>query len=355
MPAHPRLTFPLCDNQRTVPILRRSALLTSALLLASLGAFGCHAQLPAPAGKPLSIDVAWRIEVLLRQKATLPPGSTVNVGTAQPSEFTGYDTVSVTVTTEGQTSKPITFLLSHDGKTLAQLTKWELPADPRALLSDAGRPARGGPETAPVLIVGFDDLECPFCARLHATIFPALTERYGDKVRIVYKDFPLDSIHPWAVHAAVDVNCLAAQSPTGYWSLVDTIHAHASRIGDGTPEEKDKAPTLVRADAELDRLTREQGEKSKADMPKLDACITKQDTTAVEASRKVADKLNLDSAPTLFINGDKIDGAVPAEFIFARIDNALSAAGVTPPPPYVAPAPPPPAATPAVTPAKPGK
>jgi protein-disulfide isomerase len=299
-------------------------------------------------GKPLSPDIAWRVEVLLRQKANLPPGSTVNVGAAQPSEFTGFDTVPVTVTTEGQTSKPITFLLSRDGKTLAQVTKWDLPADPRALVSDAGRPARGGPENAPVLIVGFDDLECPFCARLHATIFPALTERYGDMVRIVYKDFPLDSIHPWAMHASVDVNCLAAQSPAGYWSLVDTIHARASKIGEGTAEEKDKAPTLVRADAELDRLTREQGEKSKADMSKLDACIAKQDTTAVQASKKVADKLALDSAPTLFINGDKIDGAVPAEFIFARVDNALRVAGVTPPPPYVAPAP-----APATTTAKP--
>ncbi len=334
--------------------LRRSTLVFAALALASLGSFGCHAQVPplaAPA-KPLPADLSWRVEVLLRQKATLPPGSVVNVGPAQPSEFTGYDTVQVTVTNEGQTSKPITFLLSRDGKTLAQITKWDLPADPRSLVSDAGRPARGGPENAPVIIVGFDDLECPFCARLHATIFPALTARYGDLVRIVYKDFPLDSIHPWATRAAVDVNCLAAQSGPGYWSLVDTIHARASQIGEGTAEEKDKAPTLVRADAELDRLTREQGEKSKADMPKLDACIAKQDTTAVAASKKVADALNLDSAPTLFINGDKIDGALPAEFIFARVDQALRVAGVTPPPPYVAPAP---AATPAKTSSPPAK
>ena len=347
--ARPMLTFPLCDNQRTVLTLRRSTLLVAALLVSSLGSFGCHAQVP-PAGKPLSPDIAWRVEVLLRQKATLPPGSIVSVGPPQPSEFSGYDTVAVTVTTEGQTSKPISFLLSRDGKTLAQLTKWELPADPRNLVSGAGRPARGGPESAPVLIVGFDDLECPYCARFHTTLFPALTERYGDKVRIVYKDFPLE-MHPWAMRAAVDVNCMAAQSASGYWSLVDTIHARASKIGEGTAEEKDKAPTLVRADAELDRLTREQGEKSKADLPKLDACIAKQDTSGVEASRKVGSGLNLDSTPTLFINGDKIDGALPAEFIFARVDDALRVAGVTPPPPYVAPA----AAAPAKTPAPPAK
>ena len=97
------------------------------------------------------------------------------------------------------------------------------------------------------------------------------------------------------MRAAVDVNCLAAQSGTAYWNLVDYIHAHASKIGEGTAEEKDKAPTLARATAELDKLTREQAVKSKADLPKLDACIAKQDTTAIEASKKIGDALNLQS------------------------------------------------------------
>ena len=335
-----------------MPILRRSALLFAALILASAGSFGCHAQLPTgkpEVGQPLPAELARRIEVMVRQKAELPPGSTVQVGPAEASELSEYDTVKVTITSDGKTSRPIPFLLSKDGKTMGQFTKFDISADPRNLVSDAGRPARGGPETAPVIIVGFDDLECPFCARIHSTLFPALTERYGDKVRIVYKDFPLDSIHPWAMHAAVDVNCLGAQSPEGYWSLVDTIHAHASKIGEGTAEEKDKAPTLVRATAELDKLTREQAVKSKADLPKLDACIAKQDTTAIEASKKIGDALNLQSTPVLFINGAKIDGALPPAFIFGVVDEALRAEGVPPPPPYVVPAPPSPAPTPAPT------
>ena len=67
-------------------------------------------------------------------------------------------------------------------------------------------------------------------------------------------------------------------------------------------------------------------------MPKLEACLTKQDTAAIDASKKVGEALNIDSTPTLFINGDKIDGAVPLEFIYKVIDNALIAAGKTPPP-----------------------
>jgi protein-disulfide isomerase len=321
-----------------VPILRRSSLFFAATFLSLLG---CHAQVPAPvAGQPLPLPLARRVEVLLRQKAQLPPGSIINVSPATASDLPGFQNVSVTITNDGKTSKPISFLISTDGKTLAQFTKWDIPTDPRNMISDTGRPSRGGPEGAPVLIVGFDDLECPFCARIHATIFPALTQRYGDKVRIVYKDFPLDSIHPWAMRAAVDVNCLGAQSPTGYWSLVDYIHAHASEIGTGTTDDKDKEPTVARANAELDRLTREQATKSGADATQLDACLAKQDTAAIEVSKKLGTALTVDSTPVLFINGDKIDGALPAEFIFGIVDDALRAEGVTPPPPYVVPVPP---------------
>ena len=59
--------------------------------------------------------------------------------------------------------------------------------------------------------------------------FRRMLERYKDQVHIVYRDFPL-SQHPWAMHAAIDANCLAAQNPTGYWNFVDYVHAHASRV-----------------------------------------------------------------------------------------------------------------------------
>ena len=304
--------------------------------------------------------------MLLRQKATLPPGSMINISPAMPSDLPGYSKVSVTFTNEGKSSRPIDFLVSADGKTLAQFNKYDISADPRNLVSDAGRPARGGPANAPVVIVGFDDLECPFCARLHETIFPAITKRYGDKVHIVYKDFPLTEIHPWAMHAAVDVNCLGAQSATGYWNLVDSIHAHASDIGAAPaqpivalPEkpgsaDASKEKTLDRAQQQLDTLTREQGKFQKVDQAKLDACIAKQDTTGIQAEQKDAAPFDIESTPLLFINGDKIDGAVPIEFIDGVIDDALRAEGVTPPPPYIAPAAPAsqPAAKTSIPPAK---
>jgi protein-disulfide isomerase len=326
---------------------RRLALLVFAASLASLG---CHAQ-TAPssaadkivAGQPLPVSVQHRIEVLLRQKAELPPESTVAVGPAQPAEIPGFSTVAVTFSSDGKTSHPVNFLVSDDGKTVAQFIKYDISADPRTLVSSAGRPARGGPPTAPVTIVNFDDLECPFCARFHASIFPAITQRYGDKVRIVYEEFPLDNIHPWAMHAAVDVECMAAQSPTGYWNLVDYIHAHASDIGSdpaasGPAQPNKPQHSLDRADAQLDKLTRDQGTEQKVDEAKLNACIAKQDTSAIQASKQVGNTLNIDATPTFFINGAKYDGAVSLNFIFSQIDAALRAQNITPPPPYVGPA-----------------
>jgi protein-disulfide isomerase len=284
-----------------------------------------------------------RIEVLLRQKAQLPPESSINVGAVQPSEVPGYSTVAVTFSSDGKTSHPVDFLVSNDGKTVAQFIKYDISADPRAAVSPDGRPARGGPASAPVVFVNFDDLECPFCARFHQTIFPAITQRYGDKVRIVYKEFPLDNIHPWAMRAAVDVECMAAQSPTGYWNLVDYIHAHASDIGSdpaatGPAQPNKPQHSLERADAQLDKLTRDQGTEQKVDSAKLDACIAKQDTSAIQASKQLGDSLSIDATPTFFINGAKYDGAVSLGFVFAQIDAALRAENITPPPPYVAPA-----------------
>ncbi len=331
--------------------------LPSLVLTAAFASLGCHAQTASIVpGQPLAPATARRVEVLLRQKANLPPDSAVQISVPKASELPGYESLTVTFSNEGKVSKPINFLLSSDGKTLAQFNKFDISADPRSLVSADGRPARGGPLTAPVLIVGFDDLECPYCARLHESIFPAITARYGDKVHIVYKDFPLEQ-HPWAMRAAVDVNCLATASPTGYWSAVDYIHAHSSEIG-VDPKDAKAEKTLPRASDQLDQITRDQGAAQHVDATALDACIKKQDTSSIEVSRKLGTSLGVDSTPSLFINGAKIDGAVPISFIYQIIDDALRAENVPPPPPYVDPAKPPtpaPAATPgASTAAKPG-
>ncbi len=286
-------------------------------------AAGCHAQAPSGASGTLSPELARRVEVLIRSRSRVPADYDIEVGPRTKSDTPGYDQILVTFRGEGQ-MKQSPFLLSTDGKTLAQFSKFDISKDPKTLVSGDGRPARGGPASAPVLIVSFDDLECPYCAKMHAELFPALLDRYKNRVHIVYRDFPLD-MHPWAMRAAVDTNCVAAQSPTGYWNLVDYIHAHAAEMG-GTEK------SLAKANDMLDSLSRDEGARQKLNAPELNACLAKQDQTAIKESIKLGEGLNLDATPTLFINGEKIEGAEPIEDVYRIIDNALIASGQTPPP-----------------------
>ncbi len=310
-----------------------------------LAAVGCHAQTPVAGSSTLSPDLMRRVEVLIRSRSSVPPDYQIEIGPRTKSDVAGFDAIAVSFTNGGKSSKPVTFLLSSDGKTLAQFSKFDISQNPKDLVSGAGRPARGGAENAPVQIVVFDDLECPFCAKMHAQMFPAVLERYKGQVRVVYKDFPLDQ-HPWAMRAAIDSSCLGAQSTTGYWNLVDYIHAHAGELGGD-----DKS--LAKANEALDTLTRDEGKRQKVDEATLNACVTKQDATAVKSSIKLGEALGVDSTPALFINGEKLDGAVPMEYVYRMIDGALTAEGQTPP--AAAPAPVAPTKTSANSPAdKPG-
>ena len=261
---------------------------------------------------------------MIRSRSDVPANYEFHIESLSKSDIPGYDTVTVDFSTEGKSSRPIPFLLSKDGKTLAQFSKFDISKDLRTSVSGVDRPARGGALDAPVLIVGFDDLECPFCARMNAQLFPAILDRYKDQVRIVYRDFPLDQ-HPWALRAAVDTNCVGAQSGTGYWNLVDYIHAHADEVG-GTEK------TVAKANEMLDKLATDEGKKQKVNEAALSACIAKQDTTGIKASMKDAEALGVSATPALFINGEKIEGAQPLEYVYRMIDGALVAAGKTPPP-----------------------
>jgi protein-disulfide isomerase len=297
--------------------------LRSLIFALTLTGLGCHAQVPA--GDKLSPELARRIEILIRQRSNVSPEYTILVGTKTKSNVPGYEQVDVTFSDGEKSSKPVPFLISADGKTLAQFSTYDISQDPKTKVSEAGRPARGGPEHAPVTIVEFDDLECPYCSKMHAQLFPALLDRYKNQVRIVYRDFPL-SQHPWAMRAAVDSNCLAEESGTGYWNMVDYVHLHADELGG---DQK----SLTKANDALDTITLDEGKRQKVDVAKLAACVKKQDESPVKDSMKVAEGLGVSATPALFINGEKLEGAVPMEWVYRMIDSALTAEGVTPPPP----------------------
>lgn len=282
---------------------------------------GCKAQ-----DSPLNPKVDRRIEILVRSQLNVPQDWRVDVGPRSKSDIAGYDAVPITFTssTDANKKQTLNFLISRDGNTLARLSKWDISKDPSEMISTDSRPVRGNPQ-AKVTIINFDDLECPYCARMHAQLFPDTINRYKDQIKVVYKDYPLIEIHPWALRAAIDANCIAIQNPTAYWNYVDYLHTHGDDI---TGPDRDP----VKSAAALDKIARDEGQRSKLDTEKLNACLTKQDDSVVRASLKEGDALGVDGTPTLFINGERLSGALPESQVWLSIDRALKAEGITPPP-----------------------
>ncbi|MBZ5532316.1 MAG: DsbA family protein [Acidobacteriia bacterium] len=280
-------------------------------LLVLLGA-GCKAQNPGS----LSPEVSRRIQTEIRARYSVPQQITIALSEPKPSDIPGYDTLQITFTGG---SKPATldFLLAKDRKTVARMEKIDISQDLMSRIDVKGRPIRGKAD-AKVTIVNFDDFQCPFCSRMHATLFPGLLEAYGGQVRFIYKDYPLVEIHPWAMHAAVNANCLGDQSNDAYWTYADSIHA---------AQQEFRGKNLAEAIVTLDKSAKDQGVKYKLDAAKLDACVKKQDESGVRASMAEAEKLGVDSTPTLFINGEKVSGAVPFEDMRAILDRALAENG----------------------------
>ena len=299
-------------------MLRRFLLIPfrRSLLILLLVCLGCVAQSASP-------DVVRKIEHQVRSFYTIPADIKVTVGAiTASSDMPGYDAVSVNIDGGEGKSKDYKFLLSKDRATMLRVTKFDLNKDPFAdvmsRIDVTGRPSRGA-KSAKVVVVDFDDFECPFCSRMHATLFPEIIKEYGDRVTIIYKDDPLSEIHPWAIHAAVDANCLAAQSADAYWDFADYVHANKREV------DAEKTPA-ARFDA-IDKITVLQGQKHNLDVAKLQSCVKAQKEDAVRASMKEADDLGVNGTPALFINGQKIDGAVPIGELRAALDVALRDAG----------------------------
>ena len=288
-----------------------------AFLVLLLICLGCSAQ-PTPSAP---LDVVRLLERQVRSTYSVPAEVKVVIGPLRSSDFPNYEALTITFDDSGK-KKDYDFLLAKDRKTLLRMTKIDLTKDPYAevmkKIDVTGRPTRGA-KGAKVVAVNYDDFQCPFCSRMHSTLFPTLLKEYGDRVVFIYKDYPLEEIHPWAIHAAVDANCLAAQNADAYWDFADYVH--------GNQKEINAAKGLDGQYADLDKLTTLQGQKHNLDAAKLQACVKAKDDKEVRASLREGDKVGVSATPAMFVNGQKIDGAVPIEDVRAALDSALRDVG----------------------------
>jgi protein-disulfide isomerase len=168
-----------------------------------------------------------------------------------------------------------------------------------------------GPAHAPVTIVEYADLECPMCGRLHEFFEKDLLPKYGHKVRVIFKEFPLVKIHDWALTAAVANQCVydikreayapyrslifQNQSATNATNVRDNLLGYADQVG-------------------VDRV-------------RLAGCLdSKASLQRVDEGTREAKQLEISSTPTCFINGRMLVGYPSAEAYYSAVDAALKEA-----------------------------
>ncbi len=175
----------------------------------------------------------------------------------------------------------------------------------------ADMPFRGTAD-APVTIVEFSDFQCPYCARATDTMHK-LIEKHADSVRLVYLQFPLESIHPWARGASIASLCAANQSSDAFWTLHDKYFEDQAELSVDNIVERSQA---YLADAGLN-------------MNQWNACAADRESEAYQAASSLVDatlqmgiKHGVNSTPVFFVNGQLISGAQPLETFEAAILNA---------------------------------
>ncbi len=171
---------------------------------------------------------------------------------------------------------------------------------PRVEVSPDDDPTLGPPE-APVTIIEFSDFQCPYCARIQSAL-KELLRRYPKEVRLVFRDFPIEEIHPQALKAAEAAQCAGDQGK--FWPYHDLLFSNRHKLS-------------------IEAL-KGYARKLDLELTQFDQCLS-QDKYQEEVRRDMRDglKSGVNSTPTFFINGRLISGAVPLEELEAVIAEEL--------------------------------
>jgi protein-disulfide isomerase len=187
----------------------------------------------------------------------------------------------------------------------------KVAANPQAAPTQAFRrfavPTEGfpsiGPDDAPITIVEFSDFQCPYCERWRQQVFEPLLAAYPGKIRIVYRNLPLTSIHPQAMPAAEAAQC--ANEQNAFWQYHDKLFENYNALSD--------------------ELYRQIATDLGLNMDSFEAClITNKYQEAIKADMNFAFNLGVQSTPTFFINGIPVIGAQPLAKFTEVIDKELA-------------------------------
>jgi protein-disulfide isomerase len=249
----------------------------------------------------------------LRETFKVPDSIKLTLGGFHASQVADFQEAAFT-SDNGKAKQEGSVLLAKDGQhaILGRLYVLDVDLRKQALhnISLRNGPSQG-PANAPVTIVEYADLQCPTCATLHQFFETQLLPRYGDKVRVVFKEFPLVGIHDWSPTAAVACRCAYEMNPSAYVPLRTALFRNQQAINI----------------TNLRDLLLDYGEQAGVDRVKLAACIdAKSSWPRIEADLAEGKRLNVDRTPTAFINGKLMVGMPSADAYFQAVDEALRGA-----------------------------
>jgi len=258
------------------------------LLLAVLPVF---AQTKATIDKPA-------LEAYLRHAELWVPQVTVNIDDPKPSAYLpGFSEIAVHLSYNGQ-SKDEHYYISQNGKNIIKGDVYDIGKSPFQSTLDQikldSQPNYGKPG-APVTIVVYGDFQCPVCKVEAEVMRKNLVQSFPDKVQVYFKDFPLESIHPWARAASNAGRCIYKQDSQAFWKFHDWIYENQEGV---TPDTLNSKVMTWAGTAGVDSI-------------QLGRCVDgKVGDKEVAQNMSEGRAMGLDATPTLFINGRKFVGAL---------------------------------------------
>jgi len=272
-----------------------------AVLLAALGvpAIFCEPDAAAP-----KIDKQ-KLETYLRFAEGFTSEVKISIDDPVSSPFKGYYRVLVHLTA-GTHKLDRLYYVTQDGQQFINGAIWKVNESP-FIDTLEHLPTDGpsfGPSNAKVTVVVFSDFECPYCRELAKTLRDNIPQKYPSDVRVVFKDFPIDSIHKWARGASEAAHCLANQKPGAFWAFHDWVFEHQQEVNETNLRDQ------VLAFAKQQNL----------DVLQASSCMENHATAQeVSQNQQIGETLQISKTPTLFVNGRMLDGAVS----WTTLDNVI--------------------------------
>jgi len=227
----------------------------------------------------------------------------------KPSEASGISEATVILSTpKGQQATRI--YVTPDQKYAFTGELMPFGADPFAPMRQELKAATGpshGPQDAAITIVEFGDLQCPACKAAQPNITKLMQDE--PKARLIFQNYPLEQLHKWALTAAKYVDCLGRQNNDAVWKFIATVYDHQSEINEQN----------------VDQMLKGYVKDSGGDPDAVAACVAKPETEKrIRDSIALAEKLDVTSTPTFFINGRRLVGfsnnSTPYDAVKAMVD-----------------------------------